>query len=160
LLSPLFIARPVSEAFPVAATQAMETAMAEATGEPMDEPMPMDQSETALVASGEFYPIAHHGRGAAGIYRLTDGSLLLRFEDFEVLNGPDLHVWLVPIDPVPNTVGIEIDGYLDLGELKGNVGNQNYPLPAGLDLAGFRSVVVWCQPFRVPFAAAPLEGTG
>ena len=62
-----------------------------------------------------------------------------------------------PQDPVPDTVGIELDGSLDLGELKGNIGDQNYEIPADLDLSQFKSVVVWCQPFRVPFNAAPLR---
>ncbi len=81
----------------------------------------------------------------------------MRFEDFEVLNGPQLHVWLVPVDPVPNTVGVEISGYVDLGPLKGNIGNQNYDIPDGLALDDFASVVIWCVPFRVPFNAAPLS---
>jgi len=57
---------------------------------------------------------------------------------------------------VPDSVGVEIAGYFDLGPLKGNIGDQNYDLPADLDLSDFKSVVIWCQPFRVPFNAAPL----
>ncbi|MEX0788093.1 MAG: DM13 domain-containing protein [Anaerolineales bacterium] len=157
LISPLFITRQVGEAFPAGeATEAMEQAAAEPT-KMMEEPMPAGEAASpAVVVSGEFYPIAHEGRGLATIYLLPDGSRVLRFEDFEVLNGPDLHVWLVPIDPVPNTVGVEIEGYVELGALKGNVGNQNYDIPPGLDLTSYRSVVIWCLPFRVPFAAAPL----
>ena len=68
----------------------------------------------------------------------------------------ELHVYLAPIDPVPDTVGVELEGALDLGLLKGNIGEQNYPLPSDLDLSLFKSVVIWCQPFRVPFNAAAL----
>jgi len=172
LISPLFINRPVEEAFPTGqpaaslpaseptanteATASMEQAMAE-PATVMDEPMPAEDMATmTILAQGDFYDIAHHGEGRATVYQLAAGSRVLRFEDFEVLNGPDLHVWLVPVDPVPNTVGVEIPGYRDLGKLKGNVGSQNYELPAGLDLVEFKSVVIWCQPFRVPFSAAPL----
>jgi hypothetical protein len=138
------------------ATAAMEDAMTEPE-KTMEDPMPVDaMADMRILALGEFYNLAHEGHGRATIYELADGSRLLRFEDFEVLNGPDLHVWLVPVDPVPDTVGVEIPGYVDLGRLKGNIGDQNYDLPATLNLGDFKSVVIWCQPFRVPFNAAPL----
>ena len=157
LISPLFINRAVDEALPAAeATQAMEEAMAEST-QAVDEAMPPgDMAAMQILAQGEFYNIAHEGRGKATIYQLPDGSRILRFEGFEVLNGPDLHVYLASGNPVPDTVGVELAGSVDLGKLKGNIGNQNYELPADLDLSQFQSVVIWCQPFRVPFAAAPL----
>jgi hypothetical protein len=96
------------------------------------------------------------GSGQALVYQLADGSRILRLQGFEVDNGPDLHVYLVPVDPVPSSIGVENPGSVDLGGLKGNVGDQNYELPADLDLSQFKSVVIWCQPFRVPFIAAPL----
>jgi len=169
LLSPLFFDRVVQEDLPLVPTEpgeAMEeaaeatAAMEDAMTEPektMEDPMPADaMADMRILALGEFYNLAHEGHGRAAIYELADGSRLLRFEDFEVLNGPDLHVWLVPVDPVPDTVGVEIPGYVDLGRLKGNIGDQNYDLPATLNLGDFKSVVIWCQPFRVPFNAAPL----
>jgi hypothetical protein len=172
LISPFFITRAVDEALPTArptalsasaettsapeATAAMATAMVAPTSAAAD-PMPTEaMDDMRILAQGSFYHIAHEGEGTATIYQLADGTRVLRFEAFEVLNGPDLHVWLVPVDPVPNTVGVEIAGYLDLGALKGNVGSQNYDLPADFDLSQYKSVVIWCQPFRVPFAAAPL----
>ncbi len=159
LLSPLFIDRVVEESLPSVsadATAAMEQAMAEPE-KTMEEPIPAGEAaEMHILAQGDFYNLAHEGHGRATVYELGDGSRVLRFEDFEVLNGPELHVWLVPVDPVPDTVGVEITGYLDLGPLKGNIGAQNYDLPPDLDLNHFKSVVIWCQPFRVPFNAAPL----
>lgn len=160
LLSPLWINVRVDESFPTAApdinvqaTQAMSTAMAEPT-KMMEEPMP--EVEMNIIAQGSFYNIIHVGSGQALIYQLADGSRILRLQDFEVDNGPELHVYLVPIDPVPTSVGVEIPGSVDLGTLKGNIGDQNYEIPAELDLSQFKSVVIWCQPFRVPFIAAPL----
>ncbi len=157
LISPLFINQTVDEAFPMAeATAAMEKAMAE-PALTADEPMPAgDMATMTILGQGAFYPIAHEGEGRATVYQLSDGSRVLRFEAFAVLNGPDLRVYLVPIDPVPDTIGVEIAGSVDLGKLKGNLGDQNYSLPADLDLSQFKSVVIWCQPFRVPFAAASL----
>lgn len=160
LLSPLFIDRVVQEDLPFVpaeATAAINDALAK-PGIATDESMPADgMAGMRILAQGDFYDVAHPGHGRATVYELADGTQVLRFEDFEVLNGPDLHVWLVPIDPVPNTIGSEIAGYLDLGPLKGNIGDQNYDLPADLLLQDYRSVVVWCQPFRVPFSAAALN---
>ena len=174
LISPLFINKTVDEEFPTVqateamekgdegmsdeviaeATKAMEEAMAEPTEEMTD---PMPKAEMTILFKGEFYNIAHEGVGSATIYQLADGSRILRFENFEVLNGPDLHVYLAPQDPVLDTVGVELEGSIDLGELKGNIGDQNYELPTELDLSQFHSVIIWCQPFRVPFNAAPLR---
>jgi hypothetical protein len=138
------------------ATEAMRTAMANnATATEL----PVAATEvptTTVLAQGQFYNVVHEGHGTATVYQFADGSRVLRLGDFEVLNGPELHVYLVPIDPVEHTVGVEIDGSLDLGQLKGNIGSQNYDLPAGLDLTPYHSVVIWCQPFKVPFIAAPL----
>ena len=161
LLSPLWINVEVDESFPTAmpadvsaqATQAMSTAMAEPT-KMMEEAMP--EANMTLLAQGSFYDIIHVGSGQALFYQLADGTRILRLQDFEVDNGPELHVYLVPIDPVSASVGVEIEGAVDLGFLKGNIGDQNYEIPAELDLSQFKSVVIWCQPFRVPFIAAPL----
>lgn len=169
LISPLFINVTVDEEFPVAepaeevepqqevsvqATAAMEEAMAE-PDLVMEDPMPEgDMAAMQILGQGSFYDLAHEGEGLATIYELEDGSRVLRFEDFQVLNGPDLHVWLVGDDPVPDTIGVEPAVYVDLGALTGNIGDQNYTIPADLDLSQYKSVVIWCVPFRVPFNAA------
>jgi hypothetical protein len=101
----------------------------------------------------------HRGSGTATIYRGPDGSLLLRLENFSVTNGPDLHVYLSP-HPNPNRGGqVRTTGYVDLGELKGNRGNQNYPISADVDVAGINSVIIYCKPFSVVFSVAPLAAS-
>lgn len=70
-------------------------------------------------------------------------------------NGPDLHVLLVPSgDPETRE---DITGYLDLGSLKGNIGDKNYNIPDGMDVTGYGSVVIYCQPFYVIFSVASLS---
>ena len=77
---------------------------------------------------------------------------MLRLEDLSVTNGPDLHVLLME-DPG----GSDKDaGYIDLGNLKGNRGNQNYPLPEGTDASKYHSVMINCQPLHVIFSCAEL----
>ncbi len=83
---------------------------------------------------------------------LPDGERFLRFEDFTVTNGPALSVYLVR-----SADGDVSSGYLDLGPLKGNKGNQNYQIPGDTDLSAYESVVIWCVPFGVTFATALLQ---
>ena len=128
------------------------------------EPMPVTPSggggpAPELVASGSFRDgdRFHQGSGSAKLYRVAQGHLL-RFEDFRVTNGPALHV-LLATNLLP-TNRHDLGDYLDLGDLKGNVGDQNYQVPAATDLSGYASVVIYCKPFHVVFATAPLERSG
>ena len=168
--SPLFLDKEVNEEFPDAAAATQDESMpiiiltANATTEAMEETTTTEagaddamESGAIVLATGHFEDIdnLHQGSGTATIYELEDGSHLLRLEDFEVTNGPDLHVYLVP---AANPTGDDIVDYVELGEgLKGNIGNQNYELPADADPAGFGSVVIYCQPFHVIFSFANLS---
>lgn len=144
-------------------TENDEAVMEESTTEEMAEgdSAMMEEEVVATfpqtLAQGTFYPLVHAVEGTATIYLLEDGTRTLRFENFLVDNGPDLAVWLVPNETVPNQIGTVPAGYYELGKLKGNQGNQNYDIPADLDLSQFKSVVVWCVSFSTPFAAAPIQ---
>ncbi len=116
-----------------------------------DEPM---DSQPAVALRGTFKDADsfHRGSGKATVYVLPDGKRVLRFEDFTVTNGPALSVYLVR-----STDGNVDSGFLDLGRLKGNKGNQNYEIPTDTDLSSYGSVVIWCVPFSVTFATASLQ---
>ena len=101
----------------------------------------------------------YNGNGRSGIYRLADGAHLLRLEDFNVTNGPDLRVILSPSENPMNSGDATAPGHVELAKLKGNLGNQNYPIPSDADIASFRSVVIYCKPFRVIFSVAALRDT-
>ena len=140
----------------------MKTAVADTTPRVMDEPMPAPSAAATpaapvLKARGDFYNVVHDGKGKVEIFQLPDGSMILRLEDFQVLNGPDLHVYLAAPEKIGPAIGVELPGYVDLGKLKGNSGAQNYPIPASVDLSKLHSAVIWCQPFKVPFIAATLK---
>lgn len=110
------------------------------------------------VAQGSFVDAdrAHRGTGTA-LLLANPGGALLRFEGFEVTNGPDLKVWLSS-HPNPTTAR-DVTGaqVLSLGPLKGNIGDQSYVLPEGTNLAQWRSVVIWCERFGVLFSPAALS---
>lgn len=110
-----------------------------------------------VIAAGVFHGVAHGGKGKAAVVRRADGSRLLELTDFETSNGPDLHLYLVAARDASDSEAVKTAGFVTLGALKGNVGNQAYEVPAGVDLDRFRAVTVWCRRFGVNFATAPLE---
>jgi len=119
---------------------------------------------TALFA-GEFVGSDdfHRSSGTATIYEGADGSRFLRFEDFSVTNGPRLVVWLSDLTELTSIrpdVGSEPENYFHLQSLTAPNGNQNYTIPATVDLSRYNSVLIWCAPFRIAFAIAPLTPSG
>lgn len=142
--------------------KARDEILAAAAREPaheMREAMPDEAAEPALVAQGKFKDadIIHKGSGDARLYRLADGSHLIRLENFEVTNGPALHVYLAKHAAPETASEVTGGGYFDLGKLKGNIGNQNYEVPEDIAVADYKSVVIWCRLFSVLFSAASLQ---
>ena len=112
-------------------------------------------SEVVTVASGDIRSLDHTSSGRALVVELADGSQVLRFEDLDTDNGPDLRVYLSTASADGPDDAFD-DDFVDLGALKGNVGNQNYELPSGVDSDQYQSAVIWCRRFAVGFAVAPL----
>jgi hypothetical protein len=164
LASPLFLRTELVEDLPIAvaapssspAPGGTPTASPTPTNDagPTVDPSQAPSSGPLVVASGSFQDADdfHRGSGEARIVEIAPGRYVLRFEGFSVTNGPDLHVYVSP-DP---------DGYaagsLDLGKLKATDGSFNHELPDGFEPASWASVVIWCEPFAVQFAHAPLGG--
>ena len=130
----LVVNRPVNEAFPTE---------------------PGSLSAQALL-SGRFYSILHPTEGIATIYQMGDGARILRFTNFKTSNGPDVHVYLVAAEDAKDVATVQRAGFIDLGVIKGNIGDQNYTFNNDVDLAKYRAVSIWCKRFSVNFGAAPL----
>lgn len=116
-------------------------------------------ADPVVLASGSFISHEHETAGTVTVLQLADGSRVLRLEDLSTSNGPDLKVWLTdaPVIEGPDGWRVFDDGaWADLGALKGNVGSQNYAIPADVDLAALTSVSIWCDRFDVSFGAALL----
>ncbi len=107
-----------------------------------------------LLANGRFQSVRHEARGVASAIELAEGGRVITLTDFEVDNGPDLRVYLAA---GPATSEAEVEDFVDVGGLKGNVGNQQYRVPATVDLERYSTVVIWCRAFSVLFARAPLR---
>jgi len=145
----LWVDQTVNEAAPPTATAVTTPTSAGPTG-------PVGP---VVLAQGTLVSHEHATTGAVRIVLATDGLRYLRLDDLDTSNGPQLEVWLTDATVVTGTAGWYVfdDGrHVSLGPLKGNKGNQNYPLPAELDLTGYRSVSIWCARFHVSFGAAEL----
>ena len=93
----------------------------------------------------------HKAEGLAKILTLSNGSQILRLEDFRSTNGPDVHLYL--------STDKQASDFIDLGRLKANIGNQNYQIPLDTDLNKYKYVLIWCQPFSVLFGSAQLNSS-
>jgi hypothetical protein len=96
----------------------------------------------------------HKGAGQAEFIVTATGDNLIRFTQFESTNGPDLKVYLVKASNVATFDDVTASEWLSLGPLKGNIGDQNYTLPADANPDDYKSVVIWCEQFGVLFSAA------
>ena len=155
---------PVDSAADPADSRTDEPAGAETaapSGADPDAPEP-DAPETSAPArvvrllEGDFVSRSHPTEGQAVV--LNDGTQqrFLRFEDFATDNGPDLNVYLSSA-PADAPEGDLDDDFVDLGDLKGNIGAQNYEIPTDVDLSRYSTVVIWCVRFSVVFGAAELN---
>jgi hypothetical protein len=110
------------------------------------------QQSTNNSLSGTFEGIGdgfHKVEGVANVIRLDSGAEILRLENFKATNGPDLYVYL--------STDKSASDFVNVGRLKGNVGNQNYEIPAGTDLSKYNTVLIWCRAFSFLFGSAQLS---
>jgi Electron transfer DM13 len=112
------------------------------------------RAQNVQLASGSFESVAHSGEGKAAVVELPSGERKLTLTRFETDPGPDLFLYLVA-GSYENTD--DPDDFVSLGDLKGNKGNQQYTIPADVDLDRYSNVVVWCRAFSVPFVKARLS---
>ena len=127
---------------------------AQTNGTTINEEMSTIAGEVSTAYAGTFVGVndgIHSAEGQAKLIQLGDGINFLRLEDFRSTNGPDLYVYLSTDKSASDIV--------NLGRLKGNVGDQNYEIPDGTDLSKYTTVLIWCQAFSVLFGSAELQPT-
>lgn len=155
-----FTSSTIDEPLPGVAAEDPTGADQSGAGDPTEQAGQGEQGEQlpelTVLAEGTFVTQEHDTSGTAKVLELADGSRVLRLEGFATSDGPDVHVWLTDQE-----AGGDMDKYDDgdvvkLGKLKATNGNQNYQIPAGAELAGLRSAVIWCDRFDVAFGSAAL----
>jgi hypothetical protein len=116
-----------------------------------------EADRSPLVATGTFIhanpadPV-HWGKGKVSVYERT----VFLEADFEVGPGPAYHVYLVPQANIRSSADLGEAMYIDLGGLRAFKGSQRYPIPDGVDVSGYPSVVIWCERFSVLISPADL----
>lgn len=113
-----------------------------------------EQNENKNLLVGDFMGVndgIHNAEGKAKILTLSDGSQIIRLEEFRSTNGPDVHLYL--------STNKQASDFIDLGRLKANIGNQNYQIPVNTDYNKYKYVLIWCQPFSVLFGSAQLSSS-
>jgi hypothetical protein len=151
----LLIDERIEEALPAAGTPP-PTAEAGGGASRPTPPPPTARRDAVTVADGMFRSLDHATTGRAAALDLGDGTRVLRLEDLDTSNGPDLFLYL-SVTPAGGPPDAYDDDFVSLGRLKANRGSQNYAIPADVDLRRYRSVVVWCRRFTSAFGAAPLR---
>ena len=114
------------------------------------------EAAPATLATGMFHSNAHETKGTASVLDVGGGRRVLRLTDFATSNGPDVRVYLVAAGDVQDDATVKTAGFVELGLMKGNIGDQNYEIPASIDLDQYRTVTIWCKRFSVNFGSAPL----
>ncbi len=143
-----------------AAIELLQAALAPDRVVPENEQALPPLTDPAIIASGVFTAMENDalrlGQGTVTVYELPNRSQFLRFEEFRVTNGPQLHVILTRLGE-PQTAEDVGQDYIDLGELKGNVGNQNYEVPNGVNFLEYRGVVIFDLRYNIVFTTARLQ---
>ena len=146
-VSPYFTESTIDEALPsgaIISTKSSDTMMDDTM---MDEKM----EQSPITYAGSFVGVGdgiHDAQGQAYTISLDDGTDVLRLENFQSTNGPDLYVYLATDDKASD--------FINLGELKANRGNQNYEIPYNSDLTKYNKVLIWCKAFGVLFGSAEI----
>ena len=158
-ISPYFTESTVDEALPTGAIiqpkmEDKDAMLMKDDSTMMEDKMMEEESMevSAMSYAGSFIGVGdgiHDAQGDAYTIPLEDGSEVLRLENFESTNGPDLFVYLATDDIASD--------FVNLGDLKANKGNQNYDIPEGTDLSKYNKVLIWCKAFGVLFGSAELS---
>ena len=152
----LFVNVEVDDALPVVPTSSPSEPASPA---PSASPTAIPEPQPVQLSAGQLISHEHETSGSARIIQNPDGSRVLALENLSTSSGPDLRVWLAATPVVPGFDGwfLADDGaYVELGALKGNMGNQLYEIPADVDLGQYPSLYIWCAQFAVSFGAASL----
>ena len=114
-------------------------------------PIPLMVGEDSVSRSGTFVSLNGYSvEGTAILNQAGEKAVLILDDDFRAQNGPGLYVYLSP-----NSTNVT--GGISLGELKAQSGRQTYDLPDNVNPDDFDHVLVYCQPFRVPFGTAEFQ---
>jgi len=141
----------------VAATGKWDMIIDQQVDTPLNEPPLAAMASARVLGQGDFYDVEKNGKGVARLYQLGDGTRALRLENLEVNQNTDLFVWLGSAANPKTSKDAVAAEYWVLGNLKSTVGSQNYEIPGSIPIERVRSIIIWCQPVAIAYAAAALS---
>lgn len=149
-ISPLFRTVRLDEALPQANTQSQATTTTE-QGQQDQQPVGATGGQPVVLAFGSVEgTLGHPASGQASLVQVDD-TFYIRYQDFKTIDGPDIFVYL--------SKDKDAREFVNLGKVKATEGNVNYQVPAGVDVAQYKYVLVWCKAFGVLFNSAELVAT-
>ena len=140
----------------IEATGAWKAIVDQQVDTPLEEPLLAGMTPDRVIAQGSFYKVEVRGEGTAKLYRLPDGKRILRFENFQTGENTDLFVWLSELPKPANSAQAVGSPHVEISNLKSTIGSQNYEIPASIPTEKIKSVVIWCQPVQIAYAAVAL----
>jgi hypothetical protein len=124
---------------------------------PLIEPAPAGLAGAKVLGTAKVYNVDREGQGTAKIYELSNGTRLIRLEDFFVSINSDLELRLSE-GPNPKTTDDAVKSpFKVVAPLKATVGTMNYEVPKDIDVSKYKSIVIWCEITRNAYAAANIE---
>jgi hypothetical protein len=140
----------------VSASGPWQVAVRQQVDTALEEPPLPGMTRDALLARGRFHPIQKKGEGSVSLYRLANGRLALRYEDFYTSPSPGLELWLSEADDPRSTLDARRASYVDAGTPRSTYGSYNQVLPRSADPDKIDSIVIWCPAVTIAFSAAEL----
>lgn len=125
---------------------------------PLHEP-PLDamaEPGASVVATGELHRIDQPAEGRVEVHRLADGSHVLRLDSFFVHPNADLELRLSTLTDVTSTDEFLGAVSTTIAVMDVTAGSINVAIPEGIDPGAYGSLVIWCEPAKSAYAAAPL----
>lgn len=141
----------------VSATGSWRVTVEQQVHDALEEPALAGMTADRLVARGSFYAVQRKARGSVAMYRLPNGRLALRFEQFYVTGSPGLDVWLSTARRPTSTLQSRDAPHTNAGQLRSTLGTYNQVLPASVSARGVNSIIIWCPTVTIAFGAAALE---
>jgi len=126
---------------------------------PIHEPplVEMQARGAEVVRRGDLYDVERKGAGRVELHRLENGRLALRLEEFATTTNSDLVLWLSAAPRPATSRDAFRTPYTLVAPLRSTIGEQNYLVPRGVPASHLRSLVIWCVPERIAYAAAALR---
>lgn len=141
----------------VEATGGWDLVIEEQVDVPLVEPLTPEMEKGRVVARSEIYSMDRRGEGEMAVYRLRDGSFMLRLEDFYISPNVDLEIDVSALERPKTTEDFDSAPYEQIALMPVTTGSINYEVPRSIDLQEWGSIVIWCQPLHIAYAAATLN---